>query len=253
MFSFFFCPLLYLPRYHFSMWNGKKKAVTFSFDDGVTQDLRVIEILNRYGLKATFNLNSGSFGRKGSFEPYPGKIVIRDHFQEEDVAKIYAGHEIASHTKNHSNLTLLSEEEIVEQVETDRLNLERISGQKVVGFAYPCGGINNDDRVAEIIARRTVIRYARTTTSTHDYVKQDNLYRFNPTLYWCEEEDVFNGVVDAFLKADPTAPMLLYIWGHSYELDYRRIDDKEFDALCRKLAKNDDIYFGTNSEVLLLD
>lgn len=33
------------------------KAVTFSYDDGVTQDIRLVEILNRYGLKATFNLN----------------------------------------------------------------------------------------------------------------------------------------------------------------------------------------------------
>ena len=33
------------------MWQGKKKAVTFSFDDGVTQDIRLIEILNKYGLK----------------------------------------------------------------------------------------------------------------------------------------------------------------------------------------------------------
>lgn len=41
------------------MWNGKKKAVTFSFDDGVTQDIRLIEIFNKYGLKGTFNLNSG--------------------------------------------------------------------------------------------------------------------------------------------------------------------------------------------------
>ena len=38
------------------MFYGKKKAVTFSFDDGVTQDIRAIEILNKYGLKATFNL-----------------------------------------------------------------------------------------------------------------------------------------------------------------------------------------------------
>ena len=41
------------------MWEGKKKAVTFSYDDGVTQDRRLVELLNRYGLKATFNLNSG--------------------------------------------------------------------------------------------------------------------------------------------------------------------------------------------------
>ena len=44
------------------MFNGKLKAVTFSYDDGVTQDKRLIEIFNKYGLKATFNLNSGLLG-----------------------------------------------------------------------------------------------------------------------------------------------------------------------------------------------
>ena len=34
------------------MWNGKNKAVTFSFDDGVTQDIRLIELLDKYGLRA---------------------------------------------------------------------------------------------------------------------------------------------------------------------------------------------------------
>ena len=46
------------------MWNGKKKAITFSFDDGVTQDRRLVEIFNKYGLKATFNLNSELLDRK---------------------------------------------------------------------------------------------------------------------------------------------------------------------------------------------
>ena len=39
------------------MWNGKNKAITFSFDDGVTQDKRLVEMLDKYGLKATFNIN----------------------------------------------------------------------------------------------------------------------------------------------------------------------------------------------------
>ena len=30
------------------MWDNKKKAVTFSFDDGVVQDKRCIEILDKY-------------------------------------------------------------------------------------------------------------------------------------------------------------------------------------------------------------
>lgn len=37
-----------------------KKAITFSFDDGHTQDIRLVEMLNKYGMKATFNLNSGT-------------------------------------------------------------------------------------------------------------------------------------------------------------------------------------------------
>ena len=41
------------------MWNGKKKAVTFSYDDVVTQDRRLMEMMNTYVVKGTFNLNSG--------------------------------------------------------------------------------------------------------------------------------------------------------------------------------------------------
>lgn len=44
------------------MFQGKNKAITFSYDDGAVQDIRLIELLNRYGLKATFNLNSGLLG-----------------------------------------------------------------------------------------------------------------------------------------------------------------------------------------------
>lgn len=47
------------------MFNGKKKAFTLSYDDGVTQDVRLIEMFNKYNLKATFNLNSELLGRGG--------------------------------------------------------------------------------------------------------------------------------------------------------------------------------------------
>ena len=40
------------------MFRGKMKAITFSYDDGVTQDKRLVDIFNKYGLKATFNINS---------------------------------------------------------------------------------------------------------------------------------------------------------------------------------------------------
>lgn len=37
---------------------GKEKAFNVSYDDGVAQDVRFVKLLNRYGLKGTFNLNS---------------------------------------------------------------------------------------------------------------------------------------------------------------------------------------------------
>ena len=40
------------------MWNGKMKALTFSYDDGNMADGRLIEILDRYGMKGTFNINT---------------------------------------------------------------------------------------------------------------------------------------------------------------------------------------------------
>ena len=55
---------------------GKAKAFTMSYDDGVEQDIRLIEIMNRFGLKGTFNLNAGLFAPEGTVYP-KGQISRR--------------------------------------------------------------------------------------------------------------------------------------------------------------------------------
>lgn len=47
------------------MFHGKRKTLTFSYDDGVTQERRLVELFDRYGLKATFNINSELLGKPG--------------------------------------------------------------------------------------------------------------------------------------------------------------------------------------------
>ena len=231
------------------MWQGKNKAITFSFDDGVLQDVRTVEILNRYGLKSTFNLTSGLLGV--NMQLHIGNNVYVDHNKvlPAQVKDVYAGHEVAVHTVKHPNLTTLSEEEIVEQVEGDRETLSELCGYPVVGMAYPCGGVNNDDRVADVLRRRTPIRYSRTITSTHNFDLQENLLRFNPTVYWVES--CLEEIVDEFLALKTDKPQLLYIWGHSYEADGFAINWERFEKICAKLAKKSDIFYGTNKEVLL--
>ncbi len=230
------------------MWNGKKKAVTFSFDDGVTQDIRLIEMFNKYGLKGTFNLNSGFLGLDGTLDRN-GRTVRHDKIAADKIKEVYAGHEVAVHTLTHPNLTGLDEKEIIRQVEEDRLRLSEICGHEVVGMAYPCGGVNNDDRVAEIIKNNTGVRYARGLDSTYAFEPQENLLRFKPTVYYIE--DCLDRVVDEFLALDASEPSLLYIWGHSYEMDAEYISWKKFEEVCKRLSHRDDIFYGTNKEVLL--
>ncbi|MBE5747317.1 MAG: polysaccharide deacetylase [Clostridiales bacterium] len=227
------------------MWNGKKKAVTFSFDDGVTQDIRLVEILNKYGLKCTFNINSGLLGLPNRLERLK---VNHTKIKASEVKTLYAGHEIAVHSLTHPTLVGLDEETIIRQVEEDRIALEKLCGYPIVGMAYPNGP--NDDRVAGIIAKNSPIKYSRTTTSTHSFkVQKEGLLRYNPTV--CYIEDCFEEIVDKFLASESDEDQLLYIWGHSYEMDANLISWEKFEEVCKKLAFRDDIFYGTNKEVLL--
>lgn len=77
----------------------KMKAVTFSYDDGVVQDTRLINLLNKYNLKCTFNLNSELLGNGGFlFREHP---VCHYKIKPEDVKYVYDGHEVAVHTLTH--------------------------------------------------------------------------------------------------------------------------------------------------------
>lgn len=232
------------------MWQGKKKAITFSFDDGVKQDIRCVEILNKYGLKGTFNLNSASLGLLDVWHVDETKDVCRDKVFPSQVKVLYEGHEVAVHTLSHPRLTELADEVVIRQVEEDRKALSALCGYPVIGMAYPCGGVNNDERVAALIRDNTPIAYSRTITSTYSYdLQKENLLRFNPTLHFLDKR--MEEVVDKFLKLQTDEPQLLYIWGHTYELDAEEGRWEKFEELCKKLSGKADIFYGTNKETLL--
>ena len=134
------------------------KFITFSFDDGVLQDLRIIKILNKYNLRATFNLNSGRFGI--SFPLLYNGVIIERKVILPDMIHEYDGHEIAVHTLNHAKLSNLSEEDIAREINVDAENLEKLVGYKVEGMAYPWSEF--DDRVLNVIKTKTFIKYATT-------------------------------------------------------------------------------------------
>ena len=112
------------------MWNGKQKAITFSYDDGITQDKRLVKLLNRYDLKATFNLNTEKLGTAHALWLYDRVTVAHCKFRPEEIRAVYEGHEIAGHTLGHPRLTMIEDDaEVIRQVEEDRIVLSDIAGK----------------------------------------------------------------------------------------------------------------------------
>lgn len=226
-----------------------KKCITFSFDDGVRQDKRLIELFNKYGLKGTFNLNSSFLGLKGGRE-VNGKFLNNSKVNPSEVKDIYAGHEVAVHTLTHPNLTGEDEETVIYQVEEDRKQLSRLVGYEVTGMAYPCGGVNNDDRVAEILQKHTGVEYARTINSTLSFRLPENPYRWHPTVYARDYAKTFE-LAEQFLNLETNKPQILYIWGHAHEFDI--LDDmtwEKVEELCKMISGKKDIFYATNKQAL---
>ena len=118
--------------------NGLHKALTLSYDDGVEQDVRLMEILDKHGIRCTFNLNSGCFAPEGV--TYPAGTIHR-RMSKSQVARVYANprHEVAAHCLTHASLTELSPAEIAHEVLADRENLEAMFGGIVISATSPVG------------------------------------------------------------------------------------------------------------------
>lgn len=227
------------------MWDNKLKAVTFSFDDGVQQDKRLKAIFDKYGLKCTFNFNSGRFGVSGMWQG-----VDHTKFRADEMAQVYSGHEIAGHTVNHPTLPLIEDDQkVIWEVEHDRKTLSEVMGYEVVGLAYPNGGVNCDDRVEALIRANTGVKYARTGSHTYSFDLQDNLLRFVPTIGVGGKDcaKLFE-LGEEFIALKPDSPKLFYIYGHSYSFDVSDTWDK-FEEFCKMISGKDDIFYGTNREV----
>ncbi|OQA82664.1 MAG: Polysaccharide deacetylase [Lentisphaerae bacterium ADurb.Bin242] len=208
---------------------GKLKALTFSYDDGVAQDRRLIEIFNRSGMKGTFNLNAGLQ------DSHNNKIHLNE------LNTVYAGHEIACHGKLHPFMErqpLLSR---VEDVLEDRKILEQAVGKIVNGMAYPYG--TYDSRVIHTLTALGIV-YSRTVRSTGGFGLPDNFLEWHPT---CHHRENMAEIGKRFLAGSyPLA--LFYVWGHSYEFDNNN-NWNIIEDFCAQMAGQENIWYAANMEI----
>ncbi|MDR0400190.1 MAG: polysaccharide deacetylase family protein [Treponema sp.] len=226
---------------------GKTKALTLSYDDGVEQDRKLVEILNRYGIKAAFNLNSGIQTGAGGWvnKDIAGRDLPIKRMNVRGLRELYAGHEIAVHGLTHPRLENLDEETVLNELEQDRLNLERIFGAGICGMAYPYGTFND---LVKKCAAACGLRYGRGVRSTHSFDVPEDLLAYQPTCHHADAELMELG--ERFIKLKSPRPQVFYLWGHSYEFDMGR-NWQVIEDFCRLMANRDDIFYATNAQALL--
>ena len=139
--------------------NGVKKCLTLSYDDGVRQDKRLVEILDKHGIKATFNINSGLFGNVADKELPNGRMSV------EEVKELFENspHEVAIHGLYHGWDQTLHSNCMANEILEDRKNIEKLFGRVIRGMAYPFGAFN--DKLVDCL-RTCGIVYSRTVIST---------------------------------------------------------------------------------------
>lgn len=220
--------------------NGKKKALTFSFDDGNVDDIRLIEILDRYGLKGTFNLNAGKLTYRDCWV-YADCKEVR-HINYVDHPDLYVNHEVACHSYTHPRLELLDAATLHNELALDKKVLEFLYGVSMRGMALPFGTWS--DAVVEE-AKANGFLYCRSIEATNAFTLPDGVL-LHPTCHFKAKN--LNQLADAFLATDADE-QLFYIWGHSYELVTEE-DWEAFEAFCRRVSGKEDVWYCTNAEVI---
>lgn len=105
----------------------KKVAITFDASWGQDRTDKIIEVLDRYNVKATFFL-VGAW-----IDSYPDKLkTLYDK-----------GHEIANHTNRHPDMSSITRQKLINEIEITDTKIKSIIGINTELFRCPSGYYNN--------------------------------------------------------------------------------------------------------------
>lgn len=235
-------------KYRFLRYpGGKFKAVTFSYDDGARDDLKLLQILDKYGIKCTLNICSSLIANSEN------RLTV-DEINEHVYAK---GHEIANHGANHIALGITDHTRGLQDVLNCRIGLEESLGKIIRGMAYPdtmknISGQNYEEIKA--ILKSVGIVYSRIAGGDNDtfdlptdfHIWMPSAHHKNPKIF--EFIEKFISLDDKKLYCASRWPRLFYMWGHSFEFSKDNNWDR-LEKICQQLGGREDTWYATNIEI----
>lgn len=217
----------------------KRKAVSLSYDDCVEADRKMIEVMTANGLKGTFNVNSGLF-------------ACGKHLTAEEVAALYfpSGNEINVHGLKHRTLSELETPLQVDEIFSDRKNLEKLTGRIIKGMAYPNKSYESE-KLAPVL-KNCGIAYARISGITEKFDLPQDWLQMQAT---CNDfaENLME-LAKKFVDADEPnyywdrTPQWFLLYGHArFTYEYDNVE--KFTKFCEYVGNRDDIWYATVGEV----
>lgn len=232
---------------------GTHKVLTMSYDDGKFADRKLVSIFNKYGIKGTFNVNSGLID--------DGLRIPSSEWKE-----LYKGHEVATHTVTHPTIDRCPNAEIIKEYLDDKIYIESVMGYPIRGHAYPNGsyskrvedimsslGIKYGRIVGDYYAEEFNVRDAKSECKV-DVVGDVNGFAFPENfMEWkatCHHNHNLLEFGQKFKDLKKKQYLyMMYVWGHSYEFD--RDDNWDMiESFCEMMSGQDDIWYATNIEIV---
>ena len=226
----------------FLRWpNHKMKCVTLSYDDSVVYNIKLMDIMDKYGLKGTFNLNSGIVSNDEG-----GRFLTKNQ-----IINLYKNskHEVAVHGFKHLSLSAINESMAVFDIINDKNNLESMVGYIVSGLAYANGFY--DDSVLALLSK-CGIKYARTSGQTEHFELPENWLCWEGTCRHSNSK--LMQLAESFIECELPknfwyhTPKLFYLWGHSYEFN----DNDNWNVIeefAKFIGNREDVWYATNGEI----
>lgn len=218
---------------------GKAKAFVLSYDDGVEEDIEFVNLIEKYNLKGSFNLNFRLMENQFEWKHPSGKTIKRLSLQT--AAQLYKNHEVASHTLTHPNLENLKENEILLEMTQDKESLESLFKRKVKGFALPFSFYS--PLIKECV-KKTGFEYGRISEESLSFEPGKDFFAWKPSIFHLDNR--LETFVNSFLE-NATELSICTIAGHSYDLE---IENKWglLENIFKKINNNENILSMTMAE-----
>lgn len=200
--------------------------VVQSWDDGVLDDVRLVEVFRRNHAKACFNLTPGFHQEQRTLgwkyqDTYEVWWLSRGELPE-----VYAGFEIACHSLTHPHLPQLGAAELHKEISESRSQLEKIFQRPIPGFCYP---FNDYNPVVKAALRDAGYRYARGAAEQPNAWPPPDPLEFNPACH------ILNPNFWSIYEQVKAENGVFYFWGHAYEIE-TNLGWREFERWIERIS-----------------